>query len=430
MAEPSSTRQKVFYSFGSVGGGVYNGINNAILGLYILAFTSNPFLIGYLSNTRTIEGVVLQPLVGRWSDRMVSPLGRRRPFILVFIPLALFFLALVPIIARHAPHHLALPFIVASIVLFSINWNLASDPYGALMIDITPPRQRAVFNSILSLIALVGQVIILIYAALASLKKNNIPDPVFYAAVAVLFLSYAVVFLGVQEPTRAKEMAQVEERIPIGVYLREMRSFKEAFKLLISVFFLWSGLNPIIPYLTIFAVKVMHVDKADALIVYMTVILTAGICAYPFGRLARRFGMRRLIVFGTLLLIVAAILGTLAPTYLSLFPVAILAGCGFSATTVLTYPYLAQLVPGSRIGVFTGLQAAFSSVALPLSVGLAAALIDHFGYRVIFPLLAVMMVADVLFLLSIDERAAEEQVRRVEDEERAIAAPKLPAPAV
>jgi Na+/melibiose symporter-like transporter len=421
-------KQKVNYAFGNFGNGVYNGFNNAILGLYILAFTSNPFLIGYLSNTRTMEGVILQPLAGKFSDQMSSPLGRRRPFILVFIPLAVFFLALVPVMAQQ-PHARALPLIVASIILFSINWNLAGDPYQALMIDITKPEERPTYNAILSVVSLVGQVVILLYATVATLNKHNIPNPVFYACVGFLFLSYTVVFFGVREPKNAQETAQVEQRIPLRVYLQEMRTFKEAFKLLLSIFFLWSGLNAIIPYLTVFTHKEMHVSDSKAIIVYLAVILTAGIFAYPFGRLAARFGMQRLIIFGTVLLILAAILGTLAPTYITLFPVAILAGCGFSATTALTYPYLAQLVPESRIGVFTGLQAAFSSVALPLSVAVTATLIHFFGYRSIFVMLAVMMVFDVILLLSVDNDTARKQVESVTAAERAVA-PQAPAPAV
>src|SRR5438309_1454514 len=198
MHATSSRKQKTLYSFGNFGNGVYNGFNNAILGLYILAFTSNPFLIGYLSNTRTMEGVILQPLAGKWSDRMASPLGRRRPFILVFIPLSVFFLAMVPIAARQ-PHARALPLIVAAIVLFSINWNLAGDPYQALMVDITKPEERPIYNAILSLVALVGQVGILLYASFASLKKNNIPDLVFYECVVFMFVSYEVVFFGLCE---------------------------------------------------------------------------------------------------------------------------------------------------------------------------------------------------------------------------------------
>jgi hypothetical protein len=47
-----------------------------------------------------------------------------------------------------------------------------------------------------------------------------------------------------------------------------------------------------------------------------------------------------------------------------------------------------------------------------------------------FALLAVMMVLDVLILLTIDESVAEQQVREVEAEERAVAAGLASAAAV
>jgi MFS family permease len=135
-------------------------------------------------------------------------------------------------------------------------------------------------------------------------------------------------------------------------------------------------------------------------------------------------------VAGTLLLIAAAVWGLVVPSYLWLFPLAVLAGAGFAATTVLTYPYLSQLVPGSKMGVFTGLQTAFSAVAVPVSVGVTGTLIHFFGYRSIFAMLAAMMVLDVYFLLSIDEQAAREQVRQVEEQERMLAGEMAPLPAV
>src|SRR4051794_13427097 len=211
-------RQKVFYSFGNLGNGVYNGLNNAILGLYVSAFTGNPFIIGYLSNTRTMEGVVIQPLVGRWSDRTDSRLGRRRPFILFGIPISVLCLILVPTFG-HLGHNLALPLIIAAICAFSITWNIAGDPYQALMIDITPERERSIFNAVLSVIALLGQVVILVYASFASLKKNSIPDAVFYVCAGFLLLSYALVFFGVREPKDATAQAEREEHIPLRVYV-------------------------------------------------------------------------------------------------------------------------------------------------------------------------------------------------------------------
>lgn len=416
MHSPSSFRQKTWYSFGQFGNGVYNGLNNAILGLFVSAFTGNAFIIGYLSNTRTIEGVIIQPIVGRWSDRSTSPLGRRRPFILFGIPLSVLFLALIPL-AGHAGHNWALPLIVVSIILFSITWNIAGDPYQALMIDITPERERSLFNAILSVIALVGQVAILLYASVASIKKNNIPDPIFYLCAGFLLVTYAVVFFGVREPRDAGAQAHVEDKIPWRVYVEEMRTFKESLKLLVSIFFLWTGLNAILPYLTVFTKHVMHVDTSHAIRIYLVIILASALAAYPFGRLGARYGNRPFIVLGTVLMIGAGIGGTFAPSYNWLYPVAILAGIGFSSTTALTYPYLSQLVPSSKMGVFTGLQAAFSSVAVPISVGVTSVLIGYFGYRSIFAMLTAMMVVDVFVLFSIDEDAARRQVQSVEPTE-------------
>jgi Na+/melibiose symporter-like transporter len=424
----SSTGQKVYYSFGQFANGVYNGVNSAILGLYVSAFTGSPFIIGYVSNTRTIEGSVIQPLVGRWSDRTKNRLGRRRPFILVGIPISVFFLALVPVFS-HLGHGIALPLIVIAIILFSITWNVAGDPYQALMVDITPAGERNMFNAILGIISLVGQVLILAYAALASVNKHNIPDSVFYACVVSMFIAYAVVFLKVREPKEAPVSAQREERIPWRAYVQEVRDFREAAKLLVSIFFLWTGLNAVLPFLTVFTKKEMHVGNSKAIVIYLIIVLAAGAAAVPFARLAARYGTRRMIVVGTAILIVASLAGVVAPTYVTLFPVAVLAGIGFSATTVLTYPYLSQLVSANKIGAFTGLQTSFASIAVPLSTGLTAAMIHFFGYRVIFAVQAVMMAIDILFLLSIDDDAARRQVDLVDAEDRGPATQPLPSPA-
>jgi len=429
MQEISSPRQKFLYSFGNFGSGIYNGLNNWVMPLFLNAFTNNTLLLGYLSNTRTMEGVVIQPLVGRLSDRTASPLGRRRPFILFGIPLAVLFLALVPL-AGHAGHHAALPLIAASVILFSITWNIAGDPYQALMIDITPDHQRSRFNAILSVVSLFGQILIIAYTAIAGLTKKNIPDAVFFVCVAVMFLSYAIVFFGVREPKEAATVAKVEEKIPLRVYIREMRVFNEALKCLVSIFFLWTGLNAILSYLNLYTKHVFHVSNSKALVISMVLIVSTFVAAYPFGALGARYGKRRMIVVGTVGMIIAAVGGVVAPSYGWLFPIGVLAGFGFSATTVLTYPYLAELVPGSKIGVFTGLQAAFSSVAVPLSVAIASLLIHFVGYRGIFVMLTVMMVFDVLVLLSIDESAAERQVREVEEEERLVAAAAAALPAL
>jgi MFS family permease len=226
----------------------------------------------------------------------------------------------------------------------------------------------------------------------------------------------------VHEPKQAVEEASVQERLAWRDYVQEMRVFKEAFKLLISIFFFWTGLNAFKPWLSTLPIKLTGASDAQALVVYAVLVISALVFALPFGWLAQRYGARRLIIAGTIMLILASLWGIVIPSYIWFFPLAIFAGCGFSATTVLTYPYLAELVPKSRIGMFTGLQTAFSAVAVPLSTLMVGFLIDHFGFRSVFVLLAVMMVFDVLFLVAIDDEAAEHQVAEVTTEEARIAA--------
>src|SRR5919202_898627 len=152
-----SLRQRLLYTGGRIGGGVYDGFNTA------------------------------------------SRVGRRKPFMLVGAPLSVVFLLLAAR-AGHAGGSIALPLVALAIVLFSIFYNVAGDPYDALMVDIVPPRGRATFNAVLNIVSLSGYVGITLYAIFASVKKNSIPDTVFYVTAAAILLGYALVVFGVREP--------------------------------------------------------------------------------------------------------------------------------------------------------------------------------------------------------------------------------------
>lgn len=404
-------RRKILYGSGRFGEGVYTAMNNAILVPYLTAFTSNPFLLGYLGSTKTWEGAIVQPLIGRWSDRMRSPLGRRLPFIVVGLPLSIMFLLLVRF-AGHLGNGLALPAVAISVTLFSIFWNVMGDPYQALLVDITSEEERPSYNAILSIVSLIGQGALLLFATGVTIQGDRVPDVVFDVCAVLLFLSFVPVFF-VREPHAVAAAAHRERMLPLRSYLREVRTFKEAFKLLVSIFFMWTGLNAILPFLTTFPKKVLHVSTAESFVVYLVLGISVGVSCYPWGRMSGRFGNRALIVAGSILLILSAALGLVVPSYILLFPLAILAGAGFSATTVLTYPYLAELVPGSKIGLFTGLQTAFSAIAVPASVLVTGILISGFGYRAIFAVLAIMMALAVVCLLWINDAAGKAQVRQM-----------------
>src|SRR5919204_4945993 len=83
----------LLYAAGSIGTGAFYAFNNFVLPPVLKSFGAPNLLIGLLSSTRSIEGALIQPTIGALSDRTWTPIGRRRPFLVVGIPLsALFFL--------------------------------------------------------------------------------------------------------------------------------------------------------------------------------------------------------------------------------------------------------------------------------------------------------------------------------------------------
>src|SRR6266850_5339318 len=86
-----SLATKLFYSAGSIGTGAFYAFNNFVLPPILKSFGASDLLIGLLSSTRSIEGAVIQPTVGALSDRIWTPFGRRRPFLLIGIPISAVF---------------------------------------------------------------------------------------------------------------------------------------------------------------------------------------------------------------------------------------------------------------------------------------------------------------------------------------------------
>src|SRR5262249_32498061 len=123
------------YASASTGTGAFYAFNNFVLPPILKSFGAPDLLIGLLSSTRSIEGALLQPTVGALSDRGWIRFGRRRPFLLVGIPLSALFFIIGALTTNLAG-------LAVVIFLFSIFFNVAVDPYTALLADIAPLEHR------------------------------------------------------------------------------------------------------------------------------------------------------------------------------------------------------------------------------------------------------------------------------------------------
>src|ERR671935_771529 len=215
-----SPRGMALYSVAAIGGGFFYVFNNAVLPLLIPS--NNVLLINLLSNTRSIEGAVVQPVVGAWSDRTWTRLGRRRPFMLIAMPLSALFMALTPL----APN---LALIVVCIFLFSLLFNVAADPYTALQADIAAPAQRPLLNAVATVVQLAGQVSLGLFVALGPFKKS-IPPAAYAVVAAGMLLTFLVTIVGVPE---RREDVHLEPHHRLGEYVAALQSHRQALRFLV-----------------------------------------------------------------------------------------------------------------------------------------------------------------------------------------------------
>ena len=384
-----------WYSVASLGAGFFYAFNNFTLPLVLGNMTNNATVIGLLSSTRSIEGVVIQPTIGALSDRTWTRLGRRRIYMAVGIPLsALFFL-----VAAHAG---SLGLLVAAIVLFSLLFNAAIDPYNALLADLFPPERRSVANGLATVVQFVGQVAMLLLAA--QLSGNSVPPLVFYVVAIGMLVTFAVTIARVREPREIKlsgTASGTATTMAFRAYVADLFRHRLALRYLICLFFFNFGVNAIVPFLTLFAVHVIHTDAKVAQELTAPLLVAAGLFVLPAGLLAARIGRRPVLALGIGLLAVTALSGLFIQTVPQTLAVIILAGVANAAISATNWPLLTELIPADEVGVFAGIKTAFESVAIPASAIVAGSLIGHFGYRAIFGVLTFGAVIALLVLSTV-----------------------------
>ena len=149
-----------------------------------------------------LTGLLVQPIVGYYSDRTWNRLGRRRPFFLigaVLTTLALFFM----------PNSPTLWIAAGLLWILDASINISMEPFRAFVGDNLPQRQRATGYSMQSFFIGIGAVvasmlpfILAHYGVANTAPEGQIPDTVkyaFYAGGVVLFLAVGWTVLSSRE---------------------------------------------------------------------------------------------------------------------------------------------------------------------------------------------------------------------------------------
>src|SRR6266567_1950634 len=435
-------RQQVAYLGCAFSIGIFSAFNNFTLTLWLSGLTSSYLLLGLLGNTRSFEGTFVAPTMGFLSDKVwLGWLGRRRPFILVGGLLSALLLGVTPAFSKiPLPEEMAwlttsaraLVLAVLVIFAFTLTFNAMADIHDALLVDITTEQQRNRLSALRILVSMAGQVAILVLGFFV--WRTTVPDSAFPVTGLLVAAGVIVTVLLVHEPPpkiwaadRLDSAEANNEKLPLWAAARRYRG---AAVLCLVAFCYWAGVNAVLPLVSIYVKDILHATTGQSQLLPAFLLVSTTVFALPMAKLGSRFGKRRIIGVGYLIVACISLAGLVITTKEQGAIVFLIAGVGNAASQVLTIPLLADLVPRRHIGAATGILAGSGSVAAPAASLVAGHLADVYGPRVIFLLMSITVAAALALLPFVRPPASDEGDRAVgvlggRDESQPGALPKL-----
>ena len=381
--------------------------NNVIPLILTNTFHMNESLSGAIMAADNVLALFLLPLFGSLSDKCKSPMGRRKPFILAGTVLSVLLMLLVPVLDNryfsYPSKGLSMIF-VCVLGLLLIAMGTYRSPAVALMPDLTPKPFRSRANAVINLMGALGGIIYLILASIlySEARTKGLAHvnylPLFLIVAAIMVLSLLIVLFTINEPALRLQVENYEkdhpeqETAPVGD--DGSRTLPPAVKrslifLLISVSLWFISYNAVETWFTTYAQRMWGMSLGSASLC-LTIATGGAILSYiPIGQAAARFGRRRVIIAGVILLascffvlfIYTLLSGSFHPV---LYLLLLLIGLAWAAINVNSLPMVLEMCSGAEIGRFTGLYYTFSMAAQIVTPVAAGTLMNRIGYTSLF----------------------------------------------
>ena len=383
---------------------------------------------GAIMSIDNVLAVFLLPFFGALSDKVHTKMGKRTPFILIGTVVAIVsFIALTFIdnyqLARVISAGIAdleaiggaeetvarmtldltlrnpLPLVgfIATLLVVLLAMSIFRSPAVALMPDVTVKPLRSKANAIINLTGTAGGIAVLVLGMVFATSKNYYMQytPYVIAVTAIMLLGLVIFMLTVKENAWARDMEEESVRLgladePVGENA-DNKGAKLARPQLISLLLilasvaLWYiGYNSITSKYSVYATNILGFDFNLTLIIAQAAAIVSYI---PVGIISSKFGRRKTILAGVLMLAAAFFAGifvTSSTPELVMYPIFILAGIGWATINVNSFPMAVELARGGDVGKYTGYYYTASMAAQIVAPILSGLLYDLLGMRYTF----------------------------------------------
>jgi UMF1 family MFS transporter len=275
---------------------------------------------------------------------------------------------------------LALVFFVISFIGFSFGENLA----GSFLPEISTPKNIGKISGVgwgLGYFGGLGSLLLVRPLLAGDFVPANIGNlRLVWVATALFFLISALptfLFLRERAPRGTSSIGQYvrDGFLRLAETARAVRHFSEVTRFL-SVFFLYSaGLNSVVAFAGVFAVKNLGFTSDEMILLFIVLQLSSAGGAFLFGGLQDRLGAARTIQI-TLVLWVLVCAGVyMVQTKQGFWPVALFAGLGIGSLQSASRALVGMMAPPEKSAEFFGFWGLFGKAAYmvgPLVFGLIA----------------------------------------------------------
>jgi maltose/moltooligosaccharide transporter len=400
MSTPHSPEKKLSLtaiwniSFGFLGIQFGWGLQMANMSSIYQYLGANESAIPLLWLAAPVTGLLVQPIVGHYSDRTWTILGRRKPYFLVG--------ALFTSIALAAMPNASTLWMAAGLLwILDASVNISMEPFRAFVADLLPSSQRQLGFSMQSLLIGLGAVSssalpwILTHFGLANARVGDgvIPRSVhlsFYIGAAVLMVAVLyTVFTTKETPPDNAELVGTKDS-----------TFSQILKGLLDIPYIMKRLA-VVQFFTWFALFCMWIYFSPAVArsvfggtpgeaAYQRGVEWSGVCFATYNGVA--FAVSFLLValanrgFSTCTIygvgLVCAGFGLLGVTICSHPELLIICmvGVGIGWATILSMPYalLSDSIPANRMGFYMGVFNFFIVLPQILAATVLGPIVEHF----------------------------------------------------
>src|SRR5436189_399068 len=380
-------------------------------------FTDSGGVIGVILGAEGIFALCLSPVVGPWSDTFHTPLGRRRPFMLVALPGLGFGLLLMPFM----PNLWTTTVIVLG---FFFAYYLYEPPYRGLYPDVLPESLFGRSQGVQHLLRGIALGTALVGGGL--LFKVWKPAPFLLASVLTTTACGLTILLVREDGGHGRVFEGFRTYVR-----RSWQIFRENadVRRCLIANSAWEGtFEAERTFVVLFVIRGLHESKVMSSAVLGAVAVGYVIAAVFAGRLGDRFGLARVIFFASFVYGGGFLAGGLAQQwhdwyFALILPVSVAGG----TVMTLAWGLLYKIVPEEHRGAVSGLATTTKGIGILVGAPIAGLAIDlagpYFnatdGYQVLWPICGLPILAAIPLLV---------RLITVEDERSAVGAAAVPSP--